>query len=237
MCIFKSNNSWDTDVLYRYDEFYAKKPVLISLNWCHGPQKTGPRWFSSVPSIFGLVLDWLRFTVVCFGGKKPDWTKPLNTTCKFNLFSGYLTVVQMLLILLLCYLIVAMYVTVAWAATLLYQVGTISKLWVLQKVIFQHWVIEATVSVIELYKVTIVMLMQVQMVSDQQPQYAKHTNSYPHKQDPSQPPQNHNQYISLSFLLSNTFESRRSPTTQSTPREMVSACTSITRYRLPVPTA
>ena len=63
----------------------------------------------------------------------------------------------------------------------------------------QHQVIEATVSVIELYKVTMVMLMWVQMVSEQQPQYAKHTNSYPRKRDPSQLPQNHNQYISLSL--------------------------------------
>lgn len=47
---------------------------------------------------------------------------------KFNIFSGYLTVVQVLLIFLLCYLVAATYVTVAWAPTSVYHVGTIFKL-------------------------------------------------------------------------------------------------------------
>ena len=60
--------------------FMQKKPVWIGLNRHHGPQKTGPRWFGSVPSISGLVLDRLQSTVAHFGGKKPDWTGPANTT-------------------------------------------------------------------------------------------------------------------------------------------------------------
>ena len=66
-------------VLYRYNEFYAKKPAWIGLNRCHGLQKTSLRWFGLVPSIFGSVLDQLRSMVAHFGGKKLDLTGPSNT--------------------------------------------------------------------------------------------------------------------------------------------------------------
>ena len=56
------------DGLYRYDKF-TKKQVWIGLNRCDGLQKTGPRWFSLVPSIFGSVLDWFQSTVAHFGAK------------------------------------------------------------------------------------------------------------------------------------------------------------------------
>jgi len=77
---FQSNDNWDTDGLYWYNEFYTKKPVWTGLNQFHGPQNTGPRWSSSVPTISGSVLDWLWSMVACFGGKKPDWTRLVNTT-------------------------------------------------------------------------------------------------------------------------------------------------------------
>ena len=57
------------DGLHRYNKFYAKKQVQIGLNPCDGLQKTSPRWFSLVPSIFGSVLDWLWSTVACFRAK------------------------------------------------------------------------------------------------------------------------------------------------------------------------
>jgi len=79
---FQSNDNWDTDGLYWYNEFYTKKPVWTGLNQFHGLQKTGPRWSGSVPAISGSVLDQLRSTVARFGGKKPDWTGLTNTTCK-----------------------------------------------------------------------------------------------------------------------------------------------------------
>ena len=66
------------------------KSVWTGLNQFHRPQKTGPRWSSSVPTISGSVLDRLRFIVARFGGKKPDWTGLANTTgdsqvlCYFN---------------------------------------------------------------------------------------------------------------------------------------------------------
>ena len=75
---FQSNDNWDTNGLYWYNEFYTKKLVWTSLNQFHRPQKTGPRWSGSVPTISGSVLDWLRFTVACFGGKKTG----LNQTCE-----------------------------------------------------------------------------------------------------------------------------------------------------------
>jgi len=77
---FQSNDNWDTDGLYWYNEFYTKKPVWTSLNQFHGLQKTSRRWSSSVPTISGSVLDWLQFTVACFGGKKLDWTGLANTS-------------------------------------------------------------------------------------------------------------------------------------------------------------
>jgi len=77
---FQSNDNWDTDGLYWYNEFYTKKPVWTGLNQFHGLQKTGPRWSCSVPKISGSVLDRLRFTVARFGGKKPNWTGLANTT-------------------------------------------------------------------------------------------------------------------------------------------------------------
>ena len=77
---FKSNDNWDTDGLYWYNEFYTKKPVWTSLNQFHGLQKTGPRWSGSVPAISGSVLDRLRSMVAHFGGKKPDWTGLVNTS-------------------------------------------------------------------------------------------------------------------------------------------------------------
>ncbi|EDR13911.1 uncharacterized protein LACBIDRAFT_321582 [Laccaria bicolor S238N-H82] len=52
-----SNNSRDINGLYWYNKLYAKKPVWIGLNWLHRPQKTGPRWFSSVPSISGPIIS------------------------------------------------------------------------------------------------------------------------------------------------------------------------------------
>ena len=61
-----------------------KKLVWISLNQCHGLQKTGPKWFSLVPSISGLVLDWLQATIAHFWGNKTDQTKPVNTSCDEN---------------------------------------------------------------------------------------------------------------------------------------------------------
>ena len=76
---FQDNDNWDTDGLYWYNEFYTKKPVWTSLNQFHGLQKTGPRWSGLVPTISGSVLDWLQFTVACFGGEKPDWTGLANT--------------------------------------------------------------------------------------------------------------------------------------------------------------
>jgi len=78
---FQSNDNWDTDGLYWYNEFYTKKPVWTGLNQFHGLQKTGPAWSSSVPAISGLVLDRLRSMVAHFGGKKPDWTGLANTIC------------------------------------------------------------------------------------------------------------------------------------------------------------
>jgi len=78
---FQSNDNRDTDGLYWYNKFYTKKPVWTSLNQFHGLQKTGPRWSGSVPTISGSVLDWLRFMVANFGGKKLDWTGLANTTC------------------------------------------------------------------------------------------------------------------------------------------------------------
>jgi len=76
---FQSNDNWDTDGLYWYNEIYTKKPVWTSLNQFHGLQKTSPRWSGSVPTISGSVLDQLRFMVAHFGGKKPDWTRLANT--------------------------------------------------------------------------------------------------------------------------------------------------------------
>ena len=76
---FQSNDNWDTDGLYWYNEFYTKKLVWTGLNQFHGLQKTIPRWSGSVPTISGLVLDWLQFMVAHFGGKKPDWTGLANT--------------------------------------------------------------------------------------------------------------------------------------------------------------
>ena len=76
---FQSNDNWDTDGLYWYNEFYTKKLVWSSLNQFHGLQKTGPRWSGSFPAISGSVLDQLQSTVACFGGKKPDWTRLANT--------------------------------------------------------------------------------------------------------------------------------------------------------------
>ena len=76
---FQSNDNWDTDGLYWYNEFYTKKPVWTGLNQFHGLQKTGPRWSGSVPAISGSVLDWLRSMVARFWGKKPDWTRLVNT--------------------------------------------------------------------------------------------------------------------------------------------------------------
>jgi len=78
---FQSNDNWDTDGLYWYNELYTKKLVWTSLNQFHGLQKTGPRWSSLVPTISRLVLDQLQFTVACLGGKKPDWTGLANTRC------------------------------------------------------------------------------------------------------------------------------------------------------------
>ena len=66
-------------------DFLQKKLVWISLNWCHGLQRTGPRWFGWVPSICGSVLDRLQFTVTCFRGKKPDLTEASNTIDKYRL--------------------------------------------------------------------------------------------------------------------------------------------------------
>jgi len=80
---FQSNDNWDTDGLYWYNEFYTKKPVRTSLNQFHGLQKTGPRWSGSVPTMSGSVLDRLRSTVARFWGKKPDWTGLANTICFF----------------------------------------------------------------------------------------------------------------------------------------------------------
>jgi len=60
----------NTDGLWVY-------PGLSDL-WQSLLQKTSLRWSSSVPPI---VPDRLQFTVAHFGGKKLDWTKPLNTTC------------------------------------------------------------------------------------------------------------------------------------------------------------
>ena len=98
---FQSYNSWDTDDLYWCNEFYAKKPVWTSLKRSRGPQKTGPRWFGSVPSISWLVLDRLRSTVARFGGKKPDWTGLANTIEQYILgfqflasWGGYIMVGQ-----------------------------------------------------------------------------------------------------------------------------------------------
>ena len=76
---FQSNDNWDTDGLYWYNEFYTKKLVWTSLNQFHGLQKTGPRWSGSVPAISGSVLDRLRSMVAHSGGKKPDWTGLANT--------------------------------------------------------------------------------------------------------------------------------------------------------------
>jgi len=86
---FQSNDNWDTDGLYWYNEFYTKKPVWTSLNQFHGPQKTGPRWSGLVPTISGLVLDRLRSMVARFGGKKPDWTGLANTS--FYVAPGFCT--------------------------------------------------------------------------------------------------------------------------------------------------
>ena len=72
------------DGLYRHDTFYAR--VWISLNRCDGLQGTCPRWFSLVPSMFGLVLDWLRFTVACFGAK--NWTE-LNLLTLLTAHEGW----------------------------------------------------------------------------------------------------------------------------------------------------
>jgi len=77
---FQSNDNWDTDHLYWYNEFNTKKPVWTGLNQFHGLQKTSPRWSGSVPAISELVLDQLQSMVACFGGKKPDWTRLVNTT-------------------------------------------------------------------------------------------------------------------------------------------------------------
>ena len=77
---FQTNDNWDTDGLYWYNECYTKKPVWTGLNQFHGLQKTGPRWSGSVPAISGSVLDRLRSTVAHFGGKKPDWTGLANTS-------------------------------------------------------------------------------------------------------------------------------------------------------------
>ena len=52
--------------------FMQKKTVWMSLNQCHGPQRTGPRLSGPVPSISGSVLDWLQSMVAHFGGKKLD---------------------------------------------------------------------------------------------------------------------------------------------------------------------
>jgi len=76
---FQSNDNWDTDGFYWYNEFYTKKPVWTGLNQFHGLQKTGPRWSGSVPAISGSVLDQLWSMVARFGGKKPDWTRLANT--------------------------------------------------------------------------------------------------------------------------------------------------------------
>jgi len=77
---FQSNDNWDTDGLYWYNEFYTKKLVWTGLNQFHGPQKTGPRWSSLVPAISGSLLDQLQSMVACFGGKNPDWTRLANTS-------------------------------------------------------------------------------------------------------------------------------------------------------------
>ena len=75
---FQSNDNWDTDGLYWYNELYTKKPVWTGLNQFHGLQKTSPRWSGLVPAISGSVLDQLRSIVAHFGGKKPDWTRLVN---------------------------------------------------------------------------------------------------------------------------------------------------------------
>ena len=77
---FQSNDNWDTDGLYWYNEFYPKKPVWTNLNQFHGLQKTSHRWSGLVPEISGSVLDWLQSMVACFGGKKLDWTGLANTS-------------------------------------------------------------------------------------------------------------------------------------------------------------
>ena len=60
------------------------------MNWFHGPQKTGPRWSGSVPSISGSVPDWLWSTIACFRGKKLHWTRPVNTKNKHILLPDLL---------------------------------------------------------------------------------------------------------------------------------------------------
>ncbi|EDQ98340.1 uncharacterized protein LACBIDRAFT_303657 [Laccaria bicolor S238N-H82] len=57
-------------MVYIVNKLDAKKPVWIGLNRLHRRQKTGPRWFGSVPSISGSVLDRLQSTVARFGGQK-----------------------------------------------------------------------------------------------------------------------------------------------------------------------
>jgi len=75
-----SNYFWCTNTLYWYDKFYIKKPVWTSLFKATGPIRTGPTQSSWVHSIYGLVQDQLWLWLPDLEVKKPDWTRPWNTS-------------------------------------------------------------------------------------------------------------------------------------------------------------